>query len=597
MRLDPLPKRASERLVRDALGDRATDDIVQNIVARAEGNALFLEELVRAAANHDVRDLPIGVLGTLQLRFDGLSPQARSVLRAASVFGELVTRSGLLALLPTAADLDVSLAELVAQELFRSTHDGYAFRHALTRDAAYALLVDEDRVNAHALAASWLATQPDPDPAVIAHHYGLARKSEDAAHWHVAAATRALARNNLTGAIDHARRAEPALTDPTVLGELDMLVAEAELGLGNLPEARDRALLGVARLAAGKGTWFVAAGLVITAAGQLGDNALVAQWVQAVLANEPHQDDDASVSGFVLALTRGSSQLVWADYPELSRQALMRAMEAAEGHTLTPSASGRLEFARAYHWLVDGRAQAAIDHLFLTSTRYADMGASRDAIQMRVIGHMLEMFIGQNASSVAGLVQCISEASAIGARFIADWARFELAMSYLVMGRREDSERELANVPASVKQQPLFRVGFALMEGWDAVLRDDMPALERLLEEVSSVPTSRRYLAGLDAFRAYALAARGARAPALELALSALRRLESKGDGVSADTQLTGATAGLLTLHRLAYPGLADEIARVDEKLMLLADSFADPERRRQFFETPWIRRIRALRQ
>src|SRR5678809_1324073 len=75
LRLDPLGKRASERLVRDALGDAATDASVADIVARAEGNALFLEELGRAASRPAAQSLPVGVIGTVQLRLDRLRPE------------------------------------------------------------------------------------------------------------------------------------------------------------------------------------------------------------------------------------------------------------------------------------------------------------------------------------------------------------------------------------------------------------------------------------------------------------------------------------------------------------------------------------------
>jgi hypothetical protein len=50
IRLGPLSKRASEKLVREALGE-PSDEIVERIVSRADGNAFYLEELIRAAAD------------------------------------------------------------------------------------------------------------------------------------------------------------------------------------------------------------------------------------------------------------------------------------------------------------------------------------------------------------------------------------------------------------------------------------------------------------------------------------------------------------------------------------------------------------------
>src|SRR5262249_4833663 len=48
--LSPLSKKAGERLVRQVLGKQASPETVARIVAQSEGNALFLEELIRAAA-------------------------------------------------------------------------------------------------------------------------------------------------------------------------------------------------------------------------------------------------------------------------------------------------------------------------------------------------------------------------------------------------------------------------------------------------------------------------------------------------------------------------------------------------------------------
>ncbi len=56
--LRELNKRASERLVRDVLGARVSDDSVARIVERAAGNAFYLEELIRAAEGGESENLP-----------------------------------------------------------------------------------------------------------------------------------------------------------------------------------------------------------------------------------------------------------------------------------------------------------------------------------------------------------------------------------------------------------------------------------------------------------------------------------------------------------------------------------------------------------
>ena len=64
------------------------------IVERADGNAFYLEELIRAAADGRSESLPETVLGMVQARLDAEGPDARRVLRAASVFGERFWRAG-----------------------------------------------------------------------------------------------------------------------------------------------------------------------------------------------------------------------------------------------------------------------------------------------------------------------------------------------------------------------------------------------------------------------------------------------------------------------------------------------------------------------
>ena len=62
--LSPLSKRAAEQLARSALGDRADAVAIASIVERAQGNAFFLEELVRGAAQGDGA-LPDSIFGML----------------------------------------------------------------------------------------------------------------------------------------------------------------------------------------------------------------------------------------------------------------------------------------------------------------------------------------------------------------------------------------------------------------------------------------------------------------------------------------------------------------------------------------------------
>jgi len=89
IRLKELGRKAGERLVRQVLGDDVGTQTMERLVRRADGNTFYLEELIRAAAEGKDRALPETVLAMVETRLARLAVDARRVLRAASVFGEV----------------------------------------------------------------------------------------------------------------------------------------------------------------------------------------------------------------------------------------------------------------------------------------------------------------------------------------------------------------------------------------------------------------------------------------------------------------------------------------------------------------------------
>ena len=245
--LRELSPEASERLVRQGLGasgearaacasGQSSDAReVERVVALADGNAFYLEELTRALADlraqravraargdahagattsHEM--LPETVLAMVEARLNGLDDDARRVLRAASVFGEVFWESGLLALLGSETDAAVlhgSLRQLLERELLvarpRSRFGGereLAFRHALLREGAYARLTEEDKKLGHRVAADWLEGRGEVDAVVLAAHLERGDEPGRAAHYYVAAAKTALSGADLDAVIALARR-------------------------------------------------------------------------------------------------------------------------------------------------------------------------------------------------------------------------------------------------------------------------------------------------------------------------------------------------------------------------------------------------------
>jgi DNA-binding NarL/FixJ family response regulator len=153
--LGPLdPGSLAEHLSSVACGPLEAAEL-NDIVARAEGNAYYAEELLAAQD----RNLPAGLAALLLNRVEQLSDPAQRVLRTAAVAGrraddELITLASGLA----PAEYEQAIREAVAHQLLiPDNKEGYAFRHALLREAVYADLLPGERTRLHAAMGSLLA--------------------------------------------------------------------------------------------------------------------------------------------------------------------------------------------------------------------------------------------------------------------------------------------------------------------------------------------------------------------------------------------------------------------------------------------------------
>ncbi len=214
--LNGLSRKAGARLVREVLGAQVPEAAVQRAVEMSDGNALFLEELIRMVADGRGETVPETVLAVLQARLMRMEAGARQILLAASIFGRHFWPGGVAALLEHGAGetLERHLRHLVEQELVEPQPDSrfpgageYRFRHALVRDAAYALVPDNLRPTGHRMAGAWLERMGELDPLELATHYQRGHRPERAVHFYTQAATRLLERYDLQGARRYAEEA------------------------------------------------------------------------------------------------------------------------------------------------------------------------------------------------------------------------------------------------------------------------------------------------------------------------------------------------------------------------------------------------------
>ncbi|HUC06220.1 MAG TPA: AAA family ATPase [Acidimicrobiales bacterium] len=192
-------------------------DTLVALADRADGVPLFIEELVRSAAEShaEAEAGPAGLPDTLQkvltARLDRLG-DSRALAQAASVIG----REFSLELLGTVVGqtperLTALLGDLVEAGILQEQPHRhpvtYAFRHALIQDAAYATMLRRRRRELHGVAAAALSEKfpvvADAAPELVAHHLTEADRPLDAARWYAQAGRHAVERAALPEAISH----------------------------------------------------------------------------------------------------------------------------------------------------------------------------------------------------------------------------------------------------------------------------------------------------------------------------------------------------------------------------------------------------------
>jgi DNA-binding CsgD family transcriptional regulator/Tfp pilus assembly protein PilF len=177
--------------VKGILGGAAEPALVARLHARCEGNAFFAEELL-AASGGAGGPLPPSLHETLGLRLEALPHDARAVLRVAAAAGRHPGHRLLAAVtdLPEPALLE-ALRAAVTHHVLVHDNEGYAFRHALLEEAAYADLLPGERTALHLALAEALSADPSlaggAAAAELAHHWGAAHRMPEALAAYVAA--------------------------------------------------------------------------------------------------------------------------------------------------------------------------------------------------------------------------------------------------------------------------------------------------------------------------------------------------------------------------------------------------------------------------
>jgi class 3 adenylate cyclase len=177
--LEPLSESDAEELVESLSSDGLGPVATARIVRTAEGNPLFLEQLVATDVERgDTATLPPSIQAVLAARIAGLDHAERTVLERASVEGRNFRWSSLAELLSEGERdaLGEHLMALVRKQLIQpnpaasSVEDAFRFSHKLIQEAAYDRVPKEVRADLHERLARRLGSSPDSEDEIVGFH-------------------------------------------------------------------------------------------------------------------------------------------------------------------------------------------------------------------------------------------------------------------------------------------------------------------------------------------------------------------------------------------------------------------------------------------
>lgn len=195
--LSPLAPDDAHRLINELLTIEALPaELRTEIVTRAEGNPLYIEEFLRALietgriGRHDGRwaatvairslEIPPTLQGLITARLDRVTPEVKRLLQSASIVGRLSSTTALAAItgdVPRPELLrEAARRDLIVEAEETSPGEGlvHRFRHALFREVAYSTIPKAERAHMHDRYARWLEAMLGDRSGevveIVAHH-------------------------------------------------------------------------------------------------------------------------------------------------------------------------------------------------------------------------------------------------------------------------------------------------------------------------------------------------------------------------------------------------------------------------------------------
>jgi hypothetical protein len=590
LRLRELSRGSCERLVRAALGDDVAAATLAELVGRAEGNAFFLEELVRAVAEGERERIPATVLATIDARLGRLSPELRQLLRAASVFGVTFWQDGVAALLgQPAATVAPLLAELGEGEWLSPRRQSrfagqpeLIFRHALVREAAYATLTEVDRARGHRAAAAWLAHAGEPDALVLAGHSLRGDDRPQAARWLTHAAEQALAVNDFQAAIGHADQAVEHGVDAAYLGRARLVQAEARNWRAEHAEAKPLALEAAALLRHGDDSWAHAAHHSVWASCASGDYVAGGRMSDELAAELRWK----TTGPLVASACASATNLVLGG--RLEQANLLIDLAAPAAATLgEPLIAAWAASARGHAAGVGGRLDEARLLFAQAAEHYVAAGDERNACVVRTNVGFLCLELGDFAAGEVELAAALATATRMGIAMVVVGNKQNLALALFRQGRFDEARALLAEVIEASRAgserrlEGASRVYLARVEEGAGRLPAARAEAEAAVALLGELPSLRAYARGVAARAALGT---GAPAAALALAQAAMEEAATLGNLEEGDAYVRLAHAEALHADGQVEAARA-AIGAAAELLRGRAQAMGDAATRARFLE------------
>lgn len=253
--LEPLSGEADRELLLALVGgETLPEELEERIIAAAEGNPFFLEELVGSLVDVGslVRDgdgwrfdheVPVEVPPTVErvilARIDRLPSQSHDLLISASVLGRQFSLPLLEGVSTDGPELRDHLNELQRLDLVREARrwpqPEYQFKHALIQEAAYRTVLAPRRKELHRKAAEWLEQQYVENEeevfGLLAHHWLAAEDEQKAIAYLARAGDKARQEYALDEAIQHYRALLPLLEERGERQEIALVLFKLALAL------------------------------------------------------------------------------------------------------------------------------------------------------------------------------------------------------------------------------------------------------------------------------------------------------------------------------------------------------------------------------